>query len=362
MSDEQLKERILSFILSGDGSFDELAIELFAYQFDRNAPYKRYCEQLGITPKDINDWRQIPAVPTLAFKFFDLTCQPVEMTKLIFTSSGTTYGQWTRSKHYIFDERFCEAASSIWFKRHLLPDDARLAFLILFPSHDELRSSSLAYMLDLLMRRFGSEDSAHFVANGKLLADDLIDRLAKASDDDEPVCILGTSLAICEFIEECERRRLKFKLPNGSRLMDTGGFKGKRREVPKDELYERYENTFGILKHNIVNEYGMAELLSQFYDGVVGTVSERIFKPPPWVRSVIVDPVTLQEVENGGVGIVRHYDLANVDSVMAIQTDDLAQKCSDGFLLLGRASGSEARGCSLLAEEWEMATGKYSRG
>jgi len=357
MREERLKERILSFILNGDGSFDELAIELFAHQFERNAPYKRYCEQLGITPRNITNWRQIPSVPTLAFKFFDLACQPIGMAKFVFTSSGTTHGQWMRSKHYIFDERFYEAAASVWFKRHLMPDNSRMTFLILFPSHGELKSSSLAFMLDLLMRRFGSEGSAHFVVNGKLLTDELIDRLAKAADDNEPVCILGTSLALCEFVDECERRKLSFNLPGGSRLMDTGGFKGRRKEVPKDELYERYESLFRIPKCNIINEYGMAELSSQFYDGVVGAASERVFKPPPWVRSVVIDPVSLNEVDDGAVGILRHYDLANVDSVMAIQTDDIARRHGDGFILLGRASGSEARGCSLLAEEWDIAVG-----
>ncbi|MCS7254533.1 MAG: long-chain fatty acid--CoA ligase [Armatimonadota bacterium] len=357
MRSEELRERILSFILSGNGSFDELATELFAYQFEHNPSYNRYCKHLGITPKTIKDWHHIPPVPTLAFKFFDLTCQPVEKARFIFISSGTTHGQYMRSRHYIFDERFYEAAASVWFKQHLLPDDAHMAFLILFPSHDELKNSSLAFMLDLLKSRFGSHGSANFVTNGRLLVSELIERLINACNSGEPVCILGTSLAMCELIEECERRRLHFELPHGSRIMDTGGFKGRRKEIPKTELYERYESVLGIPKWNIINEYGMAELSSQFYDGVVGIVSERTFKPPPWVRSIVVDPVTLNEVEDGFVGILRHYDLANFDSVMAIQTDDIAKKCADGFILLGRAGGSEARGCSLLAEEWSAVRG-----
>lgn len=355
MSQSALHKRILSLILHGDGSFEELALELFAYQYEHNMPYRCYCEQLGIKPSTTQSWQQIPPVPTLAFKFFDLTCQPTDIAKFVFTSSGTTHGHHARSKHYIFDERFYDAAASVWFKEHMLPDDAHLPFLILFPSHNELVNSSLAYMLDLLMHKFGSEGSTHFVTGGKLFTDELINRLTHASQSGEPVFILGTSISICEFVEECQRRSIKFQLADGSRLMDTGGFKGRRKEIPKEELYGQYEQTLGIPLRNIINEYGMAELSSQFYDGVVGSVSERIFKPPPWVRSIVVDPVTLEEVCDGEIGVLRHYDLANVDSVMAIQTDDLARRHGDGFVLLGRASGAEARGCSLLAEEWTLA-------
>ena len=346
---EQLAERILSFVERGEGSFEELSIELFEYQFERNAPYRRYCEKLRVTPDNIKSWKQIPPVPTLAFKFFDLACEPLENAKFVFTSSGTTLGRTIRSKHYIFDERFYEVACCNWFKRHILPDDAKLPFFILFPPFEELRNSSLAFMLDTLKRRFSSNGGEHFVLNGRLRVKELVKRLELT---EEPVCLLGTSLSFLEFVEECERLKVSFNLPRGSRIMDTGGFKGVRKEIAKEELYKRYELCFGIPQSCIINEYGMTELSSQFYDAVFGIPSTRIFKPPHWVRTVVVDPVTLEEVEEGGVGILRHYDLCNVGSSLCIQTDDIAIKLSDGFVLLGRAKGSEQRGCSLLAEEW----------
>jgi hypothetical protein len=346
---EQLAERILSFVERGEGSFEELSLELFEYQFERNTAYRRYCEKLRITPNNIVSWKQIPPVPTLAFKFFDLACEPLEKAKFVFTSSGTTLGRAIRSKHYIFDARFYETACCNWFKRHVLPDDAMLPFLILFPPFEELRNSSLAFMIDLLKRRFSSNGGEHFVLNGKLHVKELMKRLEST---EEPVCLLGTSLSFLEFVEECERLKVSFNLPQGSRLMDTGGFKGVRKEIAKEELYERYELCFGIPRSCIINEYGMTELSSQFYDAIFGMPSARVFKAPHWVRTVVVDPITLEEVEEGGVGILRHYDLCNVGSSFCVQTDDIAVKLSDGFVLLGRAKGSEQRGCSLLAEEW----------
>ncbi|HID06070.1 MAG TPA: hypothetical protein EYP10_02870 [Armatimonadetes bacterium] len=137
--------------------------------------------------------------------------------------------------------------------------------------------------------------------------------------------------------------------------MDTGGFKGQRREVPKEELYAQCGDIFGIPDAYLVNEYGMAEMCSQFYDAIVGQPSERIYQPPPWVRTLVLEPNTLEEVADGEVGVLRHYDLANRGSVMVIQTDDMGRKCENGFILLGRAPGAELRGCSLLSQEWRLA-------
>jgi hypothetical protein len=151
--------------------------------------------------------------------------------------------------------------------------------------------------------------------------------------------------------------------------MDTGGYKGRSREVPKTELYAAYHRHFGIPLTHIVNEYGMTELGSQFYDrnlrdAAAGRdptdclpASSRIKLAPPWVRVVVVDPETLEPLDGPGPGLLRFIDLANLHTVLAVQTDDLGELRGEGFEILGRAASAEARGCSLTAEEFAEASG-----
>jgi hypothetical protein len=140
--------------------------------------------------------------------------------------------------------------------------------------------------------------------------------------------------------------------------MDTGGFKGRSRAFPREELYRRLEAVLGIPATHCVNEYGMSEMLSQFYDRRVGEVSPHLYFAPPWVRTQVLHPETLQPVAPGQVGVLRHWDLANIDSVMVLQTEDLGRAEEGGFYLLGRAARAEAKGCSLLVEEWLRGEGK----
>jgi len=343
-----LKENILRFITQGQGDFAALAQEVFAYQFAHNSPYRRLCEQQGITPETLAHWRDIPPVPTTAFKFVTLACEPVEQAQAVFISSGTTHGPATRSRHFMFHLDLYRAAIIHWFAPHLLPDRARLPMLVLMPPPKEMPHSSLAYMMGVVVETFGTAGSGFYFRHGELQVQALIAALEAAV---EPVCLLGPSFSFLHFLEACAQRGVRLHLPPGSRLMDTGGFKGRAREVPREELYAALAETLGLGETFCVNEYGMAEMSSQFYDRVAGQPTPRRQQGPPWVRTVIVDPETLREVLPGEVGLLRHYDLANLGSVMALQTEDWGRAVGDGFELLGRAPGAEAKGCSLLIEE-----------
>jgi hypothetical protein len=150
-----------------------------------------------------------------------------------------------------------------------------------------------------------------------------------------------------------DRGGARVRLPDGSRLMETGGFKGRSREVSRDDLYRALTDRLGVPPERIVNEYGMTELLSQFWEPVLreGTDRRRRHVGPPWVRTRVLDPVTLEDVAAGEPGLLCHLDLANVGSVAAVLTEDLGVAVEDGFRLLGRAPGAEPRGCSLALEE-----------
>jgi hypothetical protein len=176
-----------------------------------------------------------------------------------------------------------------------------------------------------------------------------------------PVLLGGTAFSFAQLLEEIGESGVP-PLPKGSVVLETGGFKGRVRSVPRPELYDAISRTFNIPTMRIVNEYGMTELLSQFYEPVLleggpEDPERRRHLGPPWVRTRILDPYTLEPARDGDVGILCHMDLANLDAVSAILTDDLGHAVDDGFRIMGRAEGAEARGCSLIVEELARAAG-----
>ncbi len=346
--------------------FDSLAKELFNLQFHANTPYRRVCEALGVKVSAIPDWQKIPAVPTTAFKDFEMTCLPAEQRVAVFHSSGTT-GQQV-SRHFHSRDSLAVYEASLWpgFAKYVLagleaPDSAEVFFLT--PSAAQAPCSSLVHMFDAVGQKlktgpdqFFGQVSAHGAWSLEL--DPLIDELQKAGQGTKPVLLLGTAFSTLELLDGLTARDLRIQLPPGSRAMETGGYKGRVRQVPKAELHRLLNERLGIARQAIVCEYGMSELSSQAYDESVvittpaspARVVRRKFHFPAWARSVVISPETGREVKDGETGLLRIFDLANVYSVMAVQTEDLAVRRGDGFELLGRAPKAEARGCSLMNE------------
>jgi len=165
-----------------------------------------------------------------------------------------------------------------------------------------------------------------------------------------PFVLLGTAFNFVHLVEAFECASRRYVLPPGSRVMETGGYKGRSREMPKADLHAALVRHLGVAPDHIVREYGMSELSSQAYDRVCGEREDsRRFRFPPWARALVISPETGRDVDDGGIGLIRVFDLANVFSVLAVQTEDLGIRRGDGFELLGRAPRAEARGCSLLA-------------
>jgi hypothetical protein len=357
--------------------FEELALELFRTQFSRNPAYRRLCEFRGVTPKSVSQWTEIPAVPTTAFKELDLTSLPEGERTNIFFSSGTT-GQ-KRSRHFHSAESLAiyEASLLPWFERHLLADVNdlveeqllgpldKLPFLALTPPPSAAPNSSLVHMFDCVRREFGSRDSLFAGRVDELGAwalnmDATLFSIRKSMCANRPLVLLGTAFNFVHLLDHFAEHNMRYRLARGSRVLETGGYKGQSREVPKGELHTLITKHLGIASQNIVTEYGMSELSSQAYDRLVGdfagaaTASTRTFLFPPWTRAQIISPETGREVSDGETGLLRIFDLANVRSVMAIQTEDLAVRRGDGFELLGRAAQAEARGCSLMSSSTEV--------
>lgn len=335
-----------------DTLFNDLALRTFRYQWHTNEAYRRYCERRDATPNTIGAWTQIPAVPTAAFKHLPLTTFPPEAAEAVYRTSGTTEGAERRGSHYIRDVSLYEASLRPNLAAHLFPDGAKLPIFVLFWDAATLPNSSLAHMISDAVAQHGTSDSRTFLDERGLDSAALAAALDQAVAKNQPVCLMGVMISYVHFLDWCAQHKRHWQLPRGSRLMDTGGAKGKVREIARDELYALYGEIFGLPSTACINEYGMTELGSQFYDGTLRSLHQRQWQPrrkivPPWVRTVVVEPATLAPVVAGHIGLLRHYDLANLHSVLAVQTEDLGVVVADGFEVLGRASGAELRGCSL---------------
>lgn len=354
---EPVVQQVLEYIREpGQAEFGRLALEVFAFQYERNATYQRFCDRRGIAPDKISSWKEVPAVPTSAFKLLDLSCATPQQ---VFLTSGTSQGAAQRGRHGFPWLEVYDTSLLTNFAAHLLPDGMRPRMLILAPSPDFLPNSSLSHMLHEVRKAYGAEGSAYFVNATGMDTPGLLQALREVEVQQEPVCLLGTSFGFLHFLDTCLADGWSFRLPEGSRLMDTGGFKGRSREISREELLQLYQKVFAIPEALCVNEYGMTEMGSQFYDNtlrdhVLGRSRSRFKTVPHWVRTRILDPVTLEELGEGEIGLLTHYDLANCGAVMAVETEDLGCRVEEGFEIVGRAPAAEARGCSLTVEELQQ--------
>ncbi len=338
-----------------DRGFDSLALELFRLQFEQNAPYRRICTARDASPEDAPDWSRIPAAPAAAFKELELSCLPPEDRTAVFYSSGTTGRQ--RSRHFHNNESLALYRASLtpWFEANVMDGGCGIGewqLSILAPAPEQAPHSSLVHMFETVRRRLGSPASAFLgqaAADGgwRLDLEAATAALQSSAQSARPLLLLGTALMFARLLDHLAEQGLELELPPRSRAMETGGYKGRSRALPADELRARITRRLGIPPARIIREYGMSELSSQAYAGPPG--SPRPFRFPAWARAQIISPETGQEVAEGETGLIRVFDLANVFSVLAIQTEDLAVRRADGFELLGRAALAEPRGCSLMA-------------
>ena len=336
-----------------EARFEELALELFSHQFARCPPFARFCRARGATPSSVASWREIPAVPTGAFKEMALRSFPAERECHVFRTSGTSMRR--RGELHLDTLELYEASLLPSFERHLLPDlggGERMRIAILAPSPQEAPDSSLSHMFGVVLERRGDRESGFLVRGDQLQAERLLDGLERAAAGGVAVLVCGTAFALVHLLEGMESEGRRIALPKGSRAMETGGFKGRSRELGRDELYQRIESALGLPPDRIVNQYGMTELGSQFYDSVLrfpGTPRRKL--GPPWARVRIIDPETGKEPPHGESGVVTILDLANTGSVLAVRSADLGRAVGDGFQVLCREPGAEARGCSIAADE-----------
>jgi hypothetical protein len=338
--------------------FDALALALFALQFKDNLAYRKICEARQLTPATVRYWAQIPFVPTGAFKELELSCIPPGERTAVFHSSGTTEQKPSRHFHCAESVALYEASLWQWFKAHFSGENE---FVFLTPDHKSAPRSSLVHMFVTVRKNVGAGRAQFFgdaAADGAWTMDfdGVMQKFRSAGDDGRPLTVLGTAFSFVHLLDYLAANHLPFNLPHGSRAMETGGYKNRSRTMPKSELHALITEYLGVPGENIICEYGMSELSSQAYDNTLKRAGSetgdpstaRHFQFPPWARVQIISPETGHEVAEGETGLVRIFDLANVFSVAAIQTEDLGIRRRDGSELLGRAQLAEPRGCSLM--------------
>jgi hypothetical protein len=390
-----------------DRQFSGLALELFALQFRHNPVYQSLCAARKLTPPAVEHWTRVPFVPTSAFKELELSCLPPAERTAVFHSSGTTEQKPSRHFHSAESLAVYEASLWSWFAPHF-----RVAnrFIFLTPDMAAAPRSSLVHMFEIVRQNIGGSPAADAFL-GRAGTDGVWtvelsavqQALQSAVASGRPLTLLGTAFSFVHLLDFLAEKNLRFDLPAGSQVMETGGYKNRSRVLSKAELHTLIAEKLGVGRENIICEYGMSELSSQAYDslpmnskmdgraphpgplpigsadsadaerekrsqrldvverGVVqgsnvrtfnhlpsSILHPRIFRFRPWVRAQMMSPETGREVADGETGLIRIFDLANAFSVAAIQTEDLGIRRGDGFELIGRAQLAEPRGCSLM--------------
>ncbi|PKP25274.1 MAG: acyl transferase [Bacteroidetes bacterium HGW-Bacteroidetes-2] len=316
------------FAITSINDFKAKALQVFKYQFEQNTVYRSFCDLLNKNPSDIKEIEEIPFLPISFFKSREVISskQPAE---IVFSSSGTTGIK--PSKHFVTDVSMYEKSYLFAFQKFYGNIEA-YAILGLLPSYLEREGSSLIYMVNDLIKKSQNSNSGFYLDQ----IDVLVEKIHALEESGQKTLLIGVSFALLDLIE-----KHSFQLKN-TIIMETGGMKGKRKELVRDALHNKLKKGFGVSQ--IHSEYGMTELLSQAYSNGNG-----IFECPPWMKVLTrdpEDPFSLVKTQIGGINII---DLSNINSCSFIATQDLGKVYPNGtFEIIGRFDTSDIRGCNLM--------------
>lgn len=321
------------FSIQSEQDFLDAALKTFRYQYENIEIYRKFVDYLKINPDEVSELTKIPFLPIEMFKNHQIVDKNGS-ADLYFQSSGTT--QMNLSKHFIADENIYQESIYKSFEQFIgKPED--FIFLGLLPSYLEKQNSSLIYMVDYLMKKSAKPENGYFLYNHS----DLFELLNTLKD--KKVILFGVSFALLDFLDYCDSNAQIFAFSDTLTIIETGGMKGRKEEMTKDELLIILQEGFKTDK--IYSEYSMTELLSQAY-----SLGENVYQCPNWMRILVrnaEDPFNYEK--EGRTGAINIIDLANIHSCAFIATQDLGKTLPEGkFQVLGRIDHSDIRGCSLL--------------
>lgn len=333
-------------------AWNELLQDILRYQARFNPPLQAYWQSRGFDATRAFEIHDVPAVPTDVFRYVEL-CSHEAPARGVFRTSGTTSG--ARGQHFYLSTLAYDAGALRHFQDSVLGHGRKTHFIHIAFSPQTHPDSSLSHMLRVFGEALGKDARSldFFYSNEGLNQDALLQRLREAHDENEPVILFGTAFGLADSIDQLPA----IPLPPGSRILQTGGFKGRREALEASDFYGKLAEHYHISPADVLAEYGMTELSSQLYTDMTlpGNTPQasatRLLRSPPWCRVDACDPQTLEVLPHGEAGLLRFSDCANIDSVAIIQSSDLGIVHPQGVELIGRMPGATPRGCSLAIEE-----------
>lgn len=331
----------------GDGYsdvFNTLCLDVFEYQYTANEPYRRYCQGKGINPKDVSSWLDIPAYPSEAFKKDTIVSFPMEKMVMENITGGTTCpelrGSVFRDEH---GRKLALECNRRVMGDYIFPEGERMPILVLAPSPEMAPTMGMAIGMAETIKHFGAERSDFFITRRGLRVKELLKTMRDFERKGRPIALIGATSAFVYIFNACKANGIKFSLPKGSRIADGGGYRDKFGECTREMYYQQCLEILGVPEENCVNVLGMAECTTNFVDSslkdsFMGIKRQRRKPNHKWAKVVVFDLETCSmPLPEGDVGLLRHYDLANLPTVLAVQTENLGYQTSDGFEILGRA-------------------------
>jgi hypothetical protein len=350
---QRLTEDVLRFIEAGVDAevpdFNAYCMRMFAMQYEVNAIFREFCVAKKVKPGDISRWQDVPLVYNDMFKTHLVASFPVEKAVMGCLTGGTT--SLTQRGRIFRDEdgkKLVFGANKKMTGSYLFPDfeeGKRCRILILAPSPELAPSMGMAIGMDQTRRAFGTADSMFLLGKSGVDIDSLLRALRESEASGVPVALIGATAAYVYFFQACRRKKMSFRLPPGSRICDGGGYRGRFGPVSRDDYYAMVQEILGIPGTHCVNVLGEAETATNLFDDALRRhvkglpPRERTRPVPPWSRVLAMDIDTLEPLADGKVGLLAHWDLANIPTVLAVITDNLGYTTDDGTgcEIVGRA-------------------------
>lgn len=339
---------VLAFVKRGieesdEKVFNELALRGFEILYRSKKPYRDYCIRKTASPETLDHWMAIPAVSSFAFKRLLERAFSARKAEEVYLQGGTME---LRSKRGPFfpDERLVALMSSgnrLLEKAFLFSDVERIKMLFMIPIPEMAPGMVMAKGLERMKAGFGTDDSRFLISFRGVDLSALVVALRQAEKSGQQLALLGATWGFDYFLDACRTADIVFRLPAGSRVVDSGGYVGRYAKCTKEEFLEKCLETLGVPEHHCINALWLCESSTVYFDNVLRNALSGVGRPrykeiPPWCRTIVVDPVNFQRLPKGQPGLLRHYDLTNRGMAVAVQTDKMGFETEDGFEVLGK--------------------------
>ncbi|MDP2277138.1 MAG: acyl-protein synthetase [Nitrospirota bacterium] len=345
---KQLDRDILAFVNCGlenndEELFNQLALREFELQYHTIKPYREYCRGKNISPEGITSWREIPAVASFAFKKALDAAFPAQKAEDIYLASGVV--ELARKRGKIYPDKgakeIMNTANSLLEKAYLFSDVERMKMLLMVPPPAMAPGMVMASGSQQMVRRFGMSDSRFLINFHGLNLKTLIAALKEAERSKQPIALVVPTMIFDYFFDACKKEGLRFNLPYGSRICDSGGYMGRYVRCSKEEYLKKCSDMLGMDERFCVNALWICESSTVYFDNVLrnslaGFKRKRCKEVPPWSRIIVVDPRDFRRLPKGEIGLLRHYDLTNRAMAFCVQTDKMGCETEDGFEVVGK--------------------------